>query len=186
MPTPWGPAQVSWVFGEGVIQHSTAGHGGFALDPDRNARVHPLYRNSDGWYEEDEEWAKVAATFPDLFTAYERAIADRTLRDAEPDAYEAIHRIVLELGASRTKDARRFAQEHARDWVVVSAIASRWRPGFVECVATRGGSRRSGAEERRFLVRAETYRLGRFGFVIDESRDEPDDGPTSFVARVCG
>ncbi len=37
--TPWGPSQGATVFAEGVICHSTAGHGGFHLATDRNAKV---------------------------------------------------------------------------------------------------------------------------------------------------
>lgn len=180
-PTPWGAAQASRIYADGVIWHSTAEHGGFWLDPTRNALVHPLYRNPEGWYEEDGEWAKVAVTFPGLFTAYERTCADRTLRDAEPDAYEAVNGVVLQPGASRTKDAQRFARAHAGDLVVISAITSREQPGFVECVATLGGDRRESTRERRFLVRAELYGAGPFGFVIDEMRDEAWNGPTSFL-----
>ena len=180
-PTPWGVAQVSRVYAPGIAQHFTAGHGGFGLDPDRNAVVHALYRAGVGWYEEDVEWAKVAVSFPDLFTAFERDCADRTLRDAEPDAYELVNGLVLVPGASREKDARRFAREHAQDWIVVSAITSRQHPGFVECVATRGGARRPAAEEGRFLVAAAIYEVGPFGFVIDETRDEAYAGPTSFA-----
>ena len=37
--TPWGPAQQSCRYGEGISCHSTAGHGGFHLDDLRNAAV---------------------------------------------------------------------------------------------------------------------------------------------------
>ena len=125
--TPWGPAQQSRIYGEGVIAHSTAGHGGFHLDATRNALVDRRWRNRDGWYEEDSEWAIVAATFPELFTSSERASADDTLRHSEPDAYEAIHGVVLEPGQSRVKDERRFKRDHAADWIVVAAITSSHR-----------------------------------------------------------
>ena len=53
--------------------------------------------------------------------------------------------------------------------------------GFVECVATPGGKRRAGTEERRFLVPAAEYEIGRFGFVIDPDRHTVCEGPSSFV-----
>jgi len=166
--TPWGVAQISWVYAEGIVCHSTAGHGGFHLDEVRNALVHPAYRNLDGWYEEDSQWAKVAVSFPNLFSDYERKCADRTLRHDEPDAYELINGVILKPGESHTKDVRQFRSDHAAAWVVISAITSRQRPGFVECVATLGGDRRS-KEERRFLVPADEYEVGRHGFVIDDT-----------------
>jgi hypothetical protein len=180
--TPWGTAQVSWVYDEGVVCHSTASHGGFHLDEERNAFVHPAYRNADGYYEEDCQSSKVAATFPGLFTDYERRCADQTLRNCEPDAYEVVNNVVLGLGESHAKDARWFRLDHARDWIVISAIKSRQRSGFVECVATLGGDRRGA--ERRFLVPECEYDPGRHGFVIDPARHETYDGPSSFVGWV--
>lgn len=178
--TPWGRAQQSRLYGEGVIAHSTAGHGGFHLDAARNALVDRRWRNRDGWYEEDSEWAIVAATFPELFTTSERASAEDTLRNSEPDAYEAIRGVILEPGQSRVKDQRRFNQDHATDWIVVAAINSSLEAGFVECVATLGGDRAS-RDERRFLVAAAEYEIGPFGFVIDPLRHAPYDGPSDFI-----
>ena len=178
--TPWGPAQQSRIYGEGVIAHSAAGHGGFHLDATRNALVDKRWRNRDGWYEEDSEWAVVAATFPELFTTSERASAEDTLRHSEPDAYEAIRDVILEPGQSRVKDGRRFKRNHAADWIVVAAITSSREPGFVECVATLGGDRGSRAE-RRYLVPSAEYEIGPFGFVIDPARHTAYDGPSDFI-----
>ncbi len=79
--TPWGPSQGATIYGEDVFCHSTAGHGEFQLAPEQNARVHPSLLSSSGFYEEDAEWAVVAQALPDLFTGYERQLADETLRN---------------------------------------------------------------------------------------------------------
>ena len=105
--------------------------------------------------------------------------ADQILRVWEPDAYEIVNSVVLGPGESHTKDARRFRLDHARDWLMRSAIKSRQRPGFVECVATLGGDRRRA--ERRFLVPEGEYDPGHHGFVIDPARHESYEGPSSFV-----
>ncbi len=42
--TPWGPSQGATVYADGVVFHSTAGHGGFLLSADRNRKVHPSIR----------------------------------------------------------------------------------------------------------------------------------------------
>ena len=178
--TPWGPAQQSRIYGEGVIEHSTADHGGFHLDVTRNALVDRRWRDEEGWYEEDSQWAIVAATFSELFTTSERASADKTLRHSEPDAYEAIFGLVLEPGQSRVKDERAFKRDHTADWIVVAAITSSQEPGFVECIATLGGDRLSKAE-RRFLVPAGEYEIGPFGFVIDPLKHAVYDGPSDFI-----
>src|SRR5690606_31553494 len=135
-----------------------------------------------GWYEEDECWAIVAFTFPHLFTALERRHAERTMKDSFPDAWEAISGITLAPGESHTKDRRAFETKHATDWLVVSAITSEQAKGFVECIATPGGKRGAGTEERRFLVPAAEYDIGRFGFVIDPGRHAVYAGPSSFVS----
>lgn len=88
---------------------------------------------------------------------------------------------ILAPGESRRKDHRAFEAEHAADWIVVSAITSEQQRGFVECIATTGGQRGAGAEGRRFLVPADEYEIGRFGFVIDPYRHAVYAGPSSFV-----
>lgn len=179
--TPWGVSQGGTVYAEGIAAHSTAGHGGFKLSAERNRKVHPMLRAAGGWYEEDAEWAIIAITFLHLFTAFERRCAERTIKDSWPDAWEAIFGRILAPGESRLKDQRVFDAEHANDWIVVSAITSEQQKGFVECVATPGGKRGSGTEERRFLVPSGEYQVGRFGFVIDPDRHAVYAGPSSFV-----
>lgn len=179
--TPWGPSQGGTVYAEGITSHSTASHGGFKLSADRNRYVHPMLRAAGGWYEEDECWAIVAFTFPQLFTALERRHAEQTIKDSWPDAWETISGTVIAPGESRRKDQRAFETEHANDWIVVSAITSEQQHGSVECIATPGGKRGLGTEERRFLVPAAEYDIGRFGFVIDPDRHAVYAGPSSFV-----
>lgn len=179
--TPWGVSQGATLYGEGVLFHSTAGHGGFHLSPERNARVDCRLRNGDGWYEEDAEWAIIALTFPDLFTGFERRSADQTVTDSWPDEWEAITGKTLEPGQSSEKDRRAFRARHAEDWVVVSAIRSDHHPDQVETIATRGGARGPSVEERRFLVPAFDYEPGRFGFVINPAIHVAYDGPSSFI-----
>jgi hypothetical protein len=167
--TPWGVAQTSVAYADGIVCHSTASHGGFHIDEERRAGMPAALRNVDGWYEEDAEWAKVATAFPALFTDYEREHAERTLRDWNPGAWEAVYGRMLDPAESFVRDRQHFEAAHARHWVVIAAVRSRDHSGQVECIATRGGDRR--AKERRcFLVPADDYRVGRHGFVIDESR----------------
>lgn len=179
--TPWGPSQGATIYADGVVFHSTAGHGGFLLSPERNRKVYPSLRVIGGAYEEDEAWAIIAFTFPDLFTGFERRCAERTIKDSFPDAWEAITENLLGTGESRKKDERAFFDKHAHDWIVVSAIFSDHQPGFTEVIATPGGKRGPGTEERRFLVPSDEYCVGRFGFVIDPQCHAVYGGPSSFV-----
>jgi hypothetical protein len=179
--TPWGPAQVSTRYGDGVVFHATAGHGGFDLDETARAEVDPRWGVSGRFFEEDADWAIVAVTFPHLFTVYERKCAIESLRNWRPDGYEAVLGVTLDPGESWVKDERQFHALHAHDWIVISAITSDHQSGFVECVATLG-ARHGNAPERRFLVPSDEYRPGPFGFVIDEARHASYDGPSSFIA----
>ncbi|MDE2361129.1 MAG: hypothetical protein KGM42_00515 [Hyphomicrobiales bacterium] len=181
--TPWGVSQGATVYTEGVVVHSTAGHGGFHLSAARNALVHPMLRLDSAWYEEDCEWAIVAFSFPELFTSFERRCAERTIKDYWPDAWETISGRILAPGESTEKDRRAFALAHTSDWVVVCAIASEHHAGLVEAIATRGGRRETGLEQRRFLIPSGEYAIGRFGFVVDEARCQPYDGPSSMPVR---
>lgn len=180
--TPWGPSQGATVYAEGVTAHSTAGHGGFLLSLERNGKVHQLIRATGGAYEEDEAWAIVAFSFPHLFTAFERQAAEKTMKDSVPDAWEAITGNVLCPGESWKKDERAFFAEHRDDWIAVAAIISDHQSGFAEVIATPGGKRGPGSEERHFLVPSGEYRVGRFGFVIDPERHAGYSGPSSFVS----
>jgi hypothetical protein len=130
--TPWGTSQHATIYADGVICHSTASHGGFHLDAEHNAKVHPGLRTRGGWYEEDCAWVAVAQAFPELFTDFERRCADRTIREWYPDAWEAIHERRLEPGESHEKDCRAFERDHASDWIVISAIRCDRHAGMTE------------------------------------------------------
>lgn len=180
--TPWGGSQMAVIYADGVVAHSTAGHGGIQLSADRNAKVLPLLRKDIPWYEEDCEWAIVALSFPELFTGYERSISEKTIRNTWPDEWEAIHCSKLTEGESWTMDRRAFDERHAADYVVISAIFSNQHSGMTEVVAVVGGNRRADNDERRFLVPSAEYAgRGRFGFVIDPSRHVEYHGPSSFI-----
>lgn len=169
--TPWGTSQSATCYADGIVFYSTASHGGFHLAAEQNALVHAMLRNRAGWYEEDGEWAKVAFSFPSLFTARERKLAERSLRNDEPDAWEIILGVVLLPGESSVKDERQFRLEHADHWVVISDDRSEGDADMIRCIASPGGARTAGARREYLVPRAE-YEPGRFGFVIDEDRHE--------------
>ena len=73
--TPWGQSDTQREVAPGITSHSTASHGGYHLDRQRQARVEkrfPAFRTFAGgpWYEEDQDWAVVALAFPEHFDAY--------------------------------------------------------------------------------------------------------------------
>lgn len=73
MRTPWGESQHVDLVAPGITSVSTAGHGGYKLDPVRMSAVFarfPHFRTFAGgpWFEEDCDWAIVALTFPEHFS----------------------------------------------------------------------------------------------------------------------
>lgn len=179
--TPWGTSQGATRYSDGVTFHTTASHGGFHLAPEYNRKVPSALRTGAGWYEEDAKWAAVAAGLPDLFTGYERRLADDTIRNTWPDAWEALHGRVLQPGESRERDRKAFEQTHRDHWIVISAIRSEHYPGFTELIATRGGQRGGDVTRRRFLLPSAEYHIGPFGFVVDEAKHAAYDGQSSFA-----
>ena len=185
--TPWGVADYAREYAAGIVFYGTPSHGGFKLSAERLVRMHPALRETDGWFEEDCDWAKVAFAFPECFTDEQHEAAIRALKDWYPDEYEVVTGETLAPGDSHIKDQRLFHERHAQDWVVISAIRSDRHPGMVECIAALGGKRgewgRSDPEKRRYLVSdAEYDRCGEFGFVIDPDRHALCDGPSSFLS----
>lgn len=142
--TPWGAAQYAYKYARGIINYSCAGHGGFHLSATRNAQVLAVWRNADGWYEEDCEWAIVALTFPEAFAPTHVAQAHQSARDYFPDGY---HLVFPEAPLDHTNSyklaCRKFAVDHADDYVAVSAISNQkgdQEETYVEVVASLGGA----------------------------------------------
>lgn len=181
--TPRGPSLEATIYADGVVSHLTEDGQAFQLSPEQNAKVDPGLRCDGGWYE-DDTWAFVALTFPDLFTTRGRKRADEVLRDCWPDIWERVYGRSLEPGESYEKDRRTFFQRHANDWVVIYAEKSRHHKDMIEVIAQLGavwGEEGAKHRRRRFLVPcAEYVEPSRFGFIIDEARHALYGGPSSF------
>ena len=69
--TPWGAANGRDRYGFGVSFYSCPGHGGFKVSDGMLAQMPPALANigRDGWFEEDCDWAAVAAAFPRMARA---------------------------------------------------------------------------------------------------------------------
>jgi len=82
--TPWGQSEHVKVVAKGIWEVSTPSHGGYLLSDARlGAMPEALrYLNNFGkgnWFEEDCEWALVAAAFPGEFTDDLRKAASELL-----------------------------------------------------------------------------------------------------------
>lgn len=110
--SPWGVIDHVVAVAPGIAFVTTPSHGGYYLAPDRLQAVDARWGCPGPWFEEDRDWAVVAFTFPDQFTAAQPsaalAHADAILRAALPDAYEAITGRSVAPGESSARDGARF------------------------------------------------------------------------------
>lgn len=92
--TPWGAAQDTRVIAEGIVNYSTAGHGGIWLDAKRWKVVERLFPDwqpwaGKQWLEEDQDWAIAALAFPEHFTTKDLRHAVKTAEgSAKPRPFD--------------------------------------------------------------------------------------------------
>jgi hypothetical protein len=93
--TPWGTAQTAVYFGKGLIQYTTAGHGGFHVSNGLLKRIPDYMQTADkyapgtaGWFEEDCASAIVIVCLPEFFPIAWRYSAIETMRHFYPDAWQ--------------------------------------------------------------------------------------------------
>jgi hypothetical protein len=70
--TPWGPSHSAKQIAPGITSVSTASHGGYVLNAERQAEFEKKFPSfkpyaSAPFYEEDQDWAMVALAFPEHF-----------------------------------------------------------------------------------------------------------------------
>lgn len=93
--TPWGTAQTATYYAHGLVNYSTAGHGGLHVSNGLLKRI-PLYMQyadqyatgTAGWYEEDCGWAIVVVCLPEFFSMQMRLDAVRTMQSTYPKQWE--------------------------------------------------------------------------------------------------
>lgn len=173
--TPWGVSQTSRKYAPGIMEYSTASHGGFHLSGARQKVMPDCLRNENAWYEEDCEWCKVAIAFPDFFEPKDVISAWNTLKGWHYKAYEEVTGVVLRPGESHAKDEVLFFEKHKDDWIVISALRCEHDSRLVDVTATIGGKRLFNGQEKRFIVTAAEYdKRDRFGFVITDQEEIKD------------
>ena len=169
MNTPWGKSDYKEDIAEGITFYGTPSHGGFKLRSKQNKQMPEYMRNTDGWYEEDCEWSKVATIFPSAFNAKSQIDAQNTLKNWMPDIYEKHFNTILKPGQSHTKDQIIFQETHKNDYIVTSALSV--DKNTVKVCARKGGRLPNGQyasnNEKWFLVPDSEYKIP---FVIDIDR----------------
>ncbi len=160
---------------------STAGHGGVKLDAEHQRKMPEYLRKPGGWYEEDCDWCLPFIIFETELKAggepyAVKAIAEsahvHTFLNWHPDEYERYNGVTIQPGQSTTRDERLFYQQHAQDWLVISAFGD-WHarvPKGSVGVCARVGGRQGSGPQKWFLVPHEEYDSRTHSFVVDTSR----------------
>lgn len=197
--SPWGMIQTLHPMGPDAVTVSTASHGGIWVSPSALARIPAAYRSTSyspgPWFEEDSDWAiPFLALRLDTYdedaehARASRTAAEDTLRNWNPDAFEAITGEKIPAGMSRARDEAAFYAANAGRLIVTGAYGSwaAWVPdGFVGVCARSGGHRApSGVSpapaESWFLIDKDEYQgRGPFGFVIDPARHQVVTAPAN-------
>lgn len=172
--SPWGKVQSAVVKIPGIVEVSCAGHGGVRVDPKLNKKIPESVRQRGGWYEEDVEWAIVALVFPE---AYPDSDAQRqakfTMRDYYPEAFEQLTGEKPTLENSYKLRQYAFYKETWDKYVVRSASGpSSFYPDIPQGAVKVWAVKNSTREEKCFLLKAEDYKQGEFGYVVPENAFE--------------
>lgn len=166
--TPWGAAETATPIADGIVSVSTASHGGIWISEARRQAMPAAFRIEGHWYEEDCEWALVAASFPDAFRAkYGPSTvesAERTIKNLWPERWEQFTGEPLspEQSAKRVKIA---TIEAHRDHRFITCAFGDWHAavpkGMVGITTVnadtmlaweRGDTHRSGAFESTYAI----------------------------------
>jgi len=170
--TPWGISQSKESIIRGIIFYSTSSHGGFHVSKKLNQEIHPAWRNSSGWYEEDCEWAIVAISFPEVCSQKELTLAHKTAKNYFPHKYEEATGTLVMCNESSVLREELFHETFKNHYIVVSAIS--YDNNFVKVSAAKGGRLPNGMlpeDMKTFLVPNEEYNSTKSGeFVINENK----------------
>lgn len=203
--TPWGAAQHTVVIASGIVQVSTASHGGIWLSHERWAQLpagidagelRAGNNPDDGvWLEEDCEATLAITAFPEEFRhawllrgsaseaiEHNLTIARQSLKDCFPRTAAILLGITIPISESRALRETQFNRDHAEDWIAVGAWGS-WLEsvpsGMVGVIAVKVSELASSQRnERYYLIPEDEYeRRGEFGILVDTERHQTWSGP---------
>lgn len=171
--SPWGHVDDYKEIAKGIAKVGTPSHGGFFVEESLNQKIPNYMRIDSGWYEEDCDWAIVAAWFKEFFSPEDIESAMRTLKHWHPDSFEKLTGKAINPGESIKRDEKEFYTANKDNWVCTAAWGS-WHEhvpkGMVGVVAQKGGRKGmfKGDVEERFALVAEDKYKGRTtnGYVL--------------------
>lgn len=162
--SPWGTVQHQQQIANGIDFVSTAGHGGFKLNRQMNAKIPKIFRRPNGWYEEDCEQLIVRYFLNNQSVNWQQEKEQilKSLKNWYWEEWEQYSGTVLAPGESRMKDQEMWTKQNHNRFIVTSAMTATDK-NFVDCFAKRN---EDGAEGW-FIVPSNEYKIP---FVIDEAK----------------
>lgn len=150
MQTPWGQSDGQETISDGIVFHSTPGHGGIHLNSYRQKAVKQRFPDftpfvgPGPWYEEDRDIAVVMLTFPYDFPAEQVLLAYRQVMKLGDDGLDAnwlsVVRWLHTVAAEGVK---------ARAWTATAT--SKELVSMYEVLATESPARRVTLKETRYV-----------------------------------
>ena len=89
--SPWGEIQTQREIAPGILQVTTAGHGGYYVADNLHSRLiidRSPWLNSRNWFEEDVDWSFVVLSFRIFFPEELVVAAEKMLKIAYKGKYE--------------------------------------------------------------------------------------------------
>ena len=182
--SPWGRIEHKAQLAKGIMNVSTASHGGIHLSDGRLAAMPDYMQREGGWYEEDCEWSMPAVVFPEAFPKHQE-LAKESLRNWFPEIYERFFGVTVGPEESYMRAKEVFEQQVKDKYVVVSAWGD-WHeavPDGKVGVLAKLGCNRDLPEGKYALVDGEAYAARtRHGYVLDGT--EPEWNPNAVVSQI--
>jgi hypothetical protein len=167
--SPWGGIQHQKELAPGIVEVSTASHGGIYLDDDRWSALKAMFPMVQpwagaGWLEEDCDWAIAALAFPFAFDTKSQIAAEDTVRNWHPEVWEKYKGRALLPGESMRRDEDTFYAANVGKMASCAAWGD-WQKGvpsgFVGLCArplrARKDTRYIAGDDRYYLVPEAEY-----------------------------
>ena len=173
--TPWGTADSVARVVRGLSFYSTPSHGGYKLGKAASSQIPEVFRNENGWYEEDCESAIVHYYLAQFFemTEFEIEGAASMLREFYPHQWRMVTGEIVTPEQSHVIREEDFNKANFGNWVACAAWGSHPSVpnGSVGVCARRIGEEgRRSIEERWVLVPNSAYEARNgFGYIVQGS-----------------
>lgn len=125
---PWGRLLGVAPVLDGIWHANISSLDAWQVSPERNARIHPVWRRSDRWYGRDRDWAIVAHTFRDELEGGDWLDApggecdtwwlEHHLKNQLPDEWETVTGTELKAGESLFRTTEELREANVNEFII--------------------------------------------------------------------